>query len=69
MESPAEQRLAISIVALGLMGILLLWWQLHREARIADQIRASEEKIPGHHPGGTPSDRRHGRGRPHHLLE
>ena len=42
-----EQRLAISIVALGLMGILLLWWQLHREARIADQIRASEERFRG----------------------
>ena len=42
-----EQRLAISIVALGLLGILLLWWQLHREARIADQIRASEERFRG----------------------
>ena len=42
-----EQRLAIGIVVLGLMGILLLWWQLHREARIADQIRASEERFRG----------------------
>ncbi len=42
-----EQRLAISIVVLGLLGILLLWWQLHREARIADQIRASEERFRG----------------------
>jgi PAS domain S-box-containing protein len=40
-----EERLAISIVGLGLVGILLLWWQLHREARIADQVRASEEKF------------------------
>jgi PAS domain S-box-containing protein len=40
-----EERLAISIVALALAGILLLWWQLHREARNADQIRASEEKF------------------------
>ena len=40
-----EQRLAISIVALGLLGILLLWWQLHRDARLADQIRASEERF------------------------
>src|SRR5271157_568788 len=40
-----EERLAISIVVIGLAGILLLWWQLHREARIADQVRASEEKF------------------------
>jgi len=40
-----EERLAISIVVLGLAGVLLLWWQLHREARIADQVRASEEKF------------------------
>ena len=42
-----EQRLAVGIVALSIAGILLLWWQLHREARIADQIRASEEKFRG----------------------
>ncbi|MGO9597997.1 MAG: response regulator [Isosphaeraceae bacterium] len=40
-----EERLAISIVVLGLAGIFLLWWQLRREARIADQVRASEEKF------------------------
>ena len=40
-----EERLAIGIVVLGLAGILLLWWQLHREARIADQIRDSEERF------------------------
>ena len=28
-------------------GIFLLWWQLLREARSADQIRASEEKFRG----------------------
>ena len=42
-----EQRLAVGIVVLSMAGILLLWWQLHREARITDQIRASEEKFRG----------------------
>ncbi len=42
-----EQRLAVGIVGLSVAGILLLWWQLHREARNADQIRASEEKFRG----------------------
>ena len=41
------QLLTVSIVALGLLWILLLWWQLHREARIAEQILASEEKFRG----------------------
>ena len=40
-----EERLAIGIVVLVLAGILLLWWQLHREARIADQVRDSEERF------------------------
>ena len=42
-----EQRLAVSIVAISMAGIFLLWWQLRREARSADQIRASEEKFRG----------------------
>src|SRR5208282_4278688 len=42
-----EQRLAVSIVAISMAGISLLWWQLRREARTADQIRASEEKFRG----------------------
>ena len=42
-----EQRLAVSIVALSMAGIFLLWWQLLREARSADQIRASEERFRG----------------------
>ncbi len=42
-----EQRLAVGIVAIGMAGILLLWWQLQREARSADQIRASEERFRG----------------------
>ena len=40
-----EERLAVGIVVLVLAGILLLWWQLHREARIADQVRDSEERF------------------------
>jgi PAS domain S-box-containing protein len=40
-----EERLAVGIVTLSLAGILLLWWQLHREARIADQVRDSEERF------------------------
>jgi PAS domain S-box-containing protein len=40
-----EERLAVGIVTLGLASILLLWWQLHREARIADQVRDSEERF------------------------
>jgi len=42
-----EQRLAVTIVAISMAGISLLWWQLRREARSADQIRASEEKFRG----------------------
>ncbi len=42
-----EQRLAVGIVAISMAGIFLLWWQLRREARSADQIRASEEKFRG----------------------
>ena len=41
------EMLTIGIVAIGLVWILLLWWQLHREARSAEKILASEEKFRG----------------------
>ncbi|MDR3620583.1 MAG: response regulator [Paludisphaera borealis] len=41
------QRLAGLAVGLGLLGIVLVWRQLHREARIAEAIRVSEEWFRG----------------------
>ncbi|MGC8643236.1 MAG: response regulator [Isosphaeraceae bacterium] len=39
------QMLTVSIVVVGLLWITLLWWQLHREARSAEKILASEAQL------------------------
>jgi two-component system, sensor histidine kinase and response regulator len=41
------QRLACAVVGLSLLGIVLVWRQLHREARVAEATRASEEWFRG----------------------
>ena len=46
-ESPARNGWRSASWCSAWLGILLLWWQLHREARIADQVRASEERFRG----------------------